>query len=157
MVGKISYVVEMVKDLQINAHRGLAFLASKGDRSLNAKIVFYRLSSKADRQVRTGFDHWLIGVTNPTRYHGWDEPENRDCFVFKWKERNQGNRFYGFLCHPLEQYPGFQLCVLVSHATKNRHKTDPRELKRVNALKIDQAVRKAIAETTKDLRPGKTK
>jgi len=147
----------LVKDQQISARRGLAFLIHEKDKSINAKGVFDILGAKAGQKVRTGFDHWLTGVTNKKRFHGWDEAEKRGCFVFKWKEGQQGHRFYGFLCHPLLKYPGFEFCVLVSHATKNRRDTDPRELKRVNALRTNEAVKKAIAEATKDLKPGETK
>jgi len=157
MTGGESYVVELIEDQQITARRGLAFLVYEEDKSINAKRVFNRLNSRANQYVRTGFDYWLGGTTNPKRFHGWEGAENRDCFVFKWKEGAQGHRFYGFLCHPLLGYPRFELCVLVSHATKSRRKTDPRELRRLNELRAKDAVKKAITEATKNLKPGTTK
>lgn len=156
MAGGTSYIVDLIRGQQNSTRRGLAFLVHEKDKDINAKGVFDSLGSKARRQVRTGFDHWLMGVTNKKRFHGWDEPENSDCFVFKWKEGRQGHRFYGFVCHPLLKYPNFELCVLILHATKQRHKTDPRVLKRVNELKTNAAVSKAIAEATKNLKPGET-
>jgi hypothetical protein len=158
MAGENPYVVALVKEQDaINKRRGLAFLICENDKKIDAKSVFDRLKLKADQQLRTGFDFWLTGKTNTKRFHGWNEAENRDCFVFKWKEGSQGHRLYGFLCHPLLEYPNFQLCVLVLHATKNRRETEPRLLKKVNDLRANDLVRRAITVATKDLKPGETK
>jgi len=59
--------------------------------------------------------------------------------------------FMDFLCHPRSLDRGFQLCILVSHATKSTWQTDPRELDRVNELRDEHAVRNAIAETAKSI------
>ena len=42
------------------------------------------------------------------------------------------------------RYPGFKLCVLVSHAKKTTRHTDPRELDGANQIKGDDAVKEAI-------------
>jgi hypothetical protein len=158
MAGENPYVVELVKRQDaINKRCGLAFLICGNDKNIDAKPIFDRLKPKAVKQVRTGFDRWLEGRTNPKRFHGWDEAKNRDCFVFKWKEGSQGHRLYGFLYHPLPKYPDFQLCVLVLYATKNRQKTEPRILKRLNELRANDLVKDAIKKATKDLKPGETK
>lgn len=156
--GENPYVVELVTEHPINKRRGLAFLICKNDSDIDAKSVFDGLRENIYERVSTSFDYWLDGLVQPKRFHGFDEPKNRDCFVFKWNDGQQRHRFYGFLCHPLqERYPNFRLCVLVSHATKNEKKTNPTELKRMNELKINEAVKEAIAEATKGLNPDKTK
>jgi hypothetical protein len=148
--GDKAYVVELIKSRKVT-RRGLALLLCETDKNIDAKPVVENLNPKAKQQVRTGFDHWLEGRRNKKRFHGWDEPGYRHCFVFKWKEGPQNHRLYGFLDHPLLGFPKFQLCVLVSHATKNRHKTDLRELKRANELRINNAVKEAITEAMESL------
>jgi hypothetical protein len=147
--GENPYAVELH---EVNKYRGLAFLICENDKDVDAKSVFGNLKPKADRQVRTGFDTWLIDKPNKKRFHGWDDSKRHDCFVFKWKEGQQGHRLYGFLYNPLPKYPNFQLCVLVLHATKNRWKTEPRSLNKVNELKANGLVKKAIVEATKNLK-----
>lgn len=135
--------------------RGLAFLMCAGNQDIDAKVVFDKLSQKVERTLRTRFDHWLDGKTQDDWFHGWpNDHRYRDCFVFKWKENRKNHRLYGFLCRPLLEDRRFQLCILVSHATKNTRETDPRILPRLNILKDDQAVRNAIAETAKSIVPA---
>ncbi|MFH0958237.1 MAG: hypothetical protein V1897_05990 [Pseudomonadota bacterium] len=153
MAGGKSYVVELVSGHKIT-RRGLAFLICQGDQDVNAKVVFDMLIPKREREIRTRFDHWLDGGTNKKWFHGWpDNPNYKDCFVFKWRENRQHHRFYGFLCHPLPLDLGFQFCVLVSHAKKNTWETNPSELDRLNEIKIRDGVRTAITKATKTIVP----
>jgi hypothetical protein len=158
MAGEKSYVVEMVSGCKITKRRGLSFLICENDESIDAKMAFDRLGQETDRKLRSRFDHWIDGGRpNKKWFHSWDESKNRHCFVFKWNEGSQGHRLYGFLCHPSPLYSSFQLCVLFSHATKNQWETNPRELKKANELRKDDAVIKAIIKATKDLKSGEKK
>lgn len=153
MSGGRSYVVELVSGHRVT-RRGLAFLLCQGDRHINAKEVFDTLNPKREQEIRTRFDHWLDGGINEKWFHGWPHnPKYKDCFVFKWKENRQDHRFYGFLCHPLPSYPGFQVCVLVSHAKKNTWETNPSELDRLNEIKTRSGVKTAITDATRNIIP----
>jgi hypothetical protein len=153
MAGEKSYVVEMVSGHNIT-RRGLAFIICDNDQDIDAKVVFNGLDQKIQRTLHTRFDHWLDGGTNDYWFHGWpNDAKHKDCFVFKWREKSQNHRLYGFLYHPLSLDQGFQLCILVSHAKKNTWETDPRELDGANELKDEPAVKKAIAETAKLIKP----
>lgn len=115
-------------------------------------MAFQRLSGNIVRQVRSRFDYWIDGGIEPRYFHGW--PNNlkyKDCWVFKWKESRRCHRLYGFLCHPRRlSNPRFQLCVLVSHATKNEWETDPTELDDANLLRADVLVIAAIEKAFPD-------
>ena len=153
MAGRESYHVELIPGHQI-ARRGLAFLISGSETNIDAKSVFDKLSLNREREVRTRFDYWLDGGTNNKWFHGWPNyPIYKDCFVFKWKERKQHHRFYGFLCNPLSSDPGFRLCVLVSHAKKTTQHTDPSELHEVNQIKGEYAVKEAIRNAISTIVP----
>jgi len=142
---RATYIVRRVALAKPSELRAIAFLSSPHDELLNAEAVMGTLSEKRQRQVRSRFDHWIDGGTNNKWFHGFNAPEHRDCFVFKWKERNQGQRLYGFLCNPRQRTNRrFQLCVLAYHATKNERETDTAELDRVMALMANHLVRGAV-------------
>jgi hypothetical protein len=144
------FTVTQIPNLQQSVRRGLAFLECLGNREINASRVFEQLNESNRRTVRNRFDHWLQGNRHDKYFHGWSNPEYRECFVFKWKMRNQHQRFYGFLCNPRPRTDrAFQVCVLVSHAQKNTEETDPSELNQVNELRV----RIEVIEATKRAYP----
>jgi len=131
------FTVTAISNLQQSARRGLAFLECSGDRAINARRTYESLSESNQRTVRNRFDHWLQGDHHDKYFHGWSAPQYRECFVFKWKMKNQHQRIYGFLFNPRPRTdPAFQVCVLVSHAQKNTEETDPAELTQVNELRL---------------------
>lgn len=149
------YTVVPVPKLKQSKHRAVAFLRSDRDRVVNAEKVFSELEvnkKKKARELRSRFDYWIDGGTHDRYFHGWNDPEKyRDCFVFKWKDRI-GQRMYGFLCHPTPiENPGFQLCVLVLHATKTERETDTAELDRVVDRSLAPSVKAAISKTYTDM------
>ena len=144
-----TYEIELIDGQEITSRRGLVFLISEGDTFINAKSVFHELPKKKELEVRTRFDYWLDGGTNDRWFHGWpDIPDYKDCFVFKWKQKNQNHRLYGFLCNPSLKSPAFQLCVLVTDATKSTEKTDKRILDYLTELKSNDAVIQEISGVT---------
>jgi hypothetical protein len=111
------------------------------------KILMRRLDSLGKKQgmVQSRFDYWLQGGIHDKYFHGWRDPNFRECFVFKWKMRNQHQRLYGFLFNPKPRTDAaFQVCILVSHARKNTENTDPAELDYVNEIRIRAEVIEAI-------------
>jgi hypothetical protein len=145
------YSVTLVEGVQASSHRGVCFLESGSDGDVNGKAVFDGLKAKLRNDVLSRFDYWLGGGKQDKYFHGW--PGDRGykwCFVFKWKEAGTYHRLYGFLFHlPTSSDPGFQVCVLVSHARKNSQNTDPSELEAVMRLRnkpeVIAAVKKAYA------------
>jgi len=154
MAEQKTYSIELIRGHEIT-RRGLAFLICESDGNIDAKSVFERLRPNREREVRSRFDYWLHGGTNDKWFHGWpNNPTYKDCFVFKWKERSQHHRLYGFLCNPLFNGKSFfRLCVLVSHATKNTWETDPAELDGVNEIKEKGEVKEAVWKAVKHLTP----
>jgi hypothetical protein len=145
MAQHVTYTVTPARGLYVSAERSLAFLESPQQPEINAKAVYSALSQKNRQMVDNRFDHWLQGNVHDLYFHGWRDVENRECFVFKWKEKRQHNRLYGFIVNPRPRTaPRFQVCVIVSHAQKNTEQTDPAELRRANALRMDSRVGTAI-------------
>lgn len=142
--------------------RAIGFLEEelgKGERSeLDAKRSFAALSGSRDRDIRKKFDHWLAGGPPIDRwFHGWpNDSECRECFCFKWDERNGHHRFYGFLYHPQPRTnPAFQICVLAYHDHKTKRETDRRLLIRSMNLRSNSSVQMAIAFVFSDQYPKK--
>jgi hypothetical protein len=138
--------------------RGIGFL--EGDAQLNAGTVFNGLTEKMLRLVRVRMDHWIIGNNQPAAwFHGFpNDADHKHCFVFKWKEKRQGHRLYGFLCNPRPKSDlGFRLCVLCIHATKNEYETDQSELDRVNQWRMSFGTREAIGNVYPEHRSGGSK
>lgn len=139
----------LVPDVQQSSGRSVGFL--EGHDELDAGEVFDNLKEKQRMNFRVRFEWWIAGNNQPgTWFHGFpNKAEYKECFVFKWKE----NRLYGFLCKPWPQsMPGFQLCVLNIHATKNEHETDTAELDRVNRWRTSFGAREAIGQTYPEYR-----
>jgi hypothetical protein len=134
--------------------RAVAFLILKDEPNADAYPVFEAIEKEdGDRRryLRASFDLWMRYGINDRRFHGW--PNNADykgCFTFKWREKSQHNRFYGFVCHPRNDVPGFQLCVLATHGRKNSEDTDFTLLDRVLGWWGSQGVSKLIDAATQD-------
>jgi len=99
------------------------------------------LQGTAEREFRDRFDTFLAGDVYPKWFHGWDEPEFRECFEFK----RQRERLFGFKCHPEpRRNPRLLLVALAYYDDKEGEKADKTMLRHVNRLRIDTAVRQAI-------------
>jgi hypothetical protein len=132
-------------------------LVRDDDDDLDAAGVFATLEPKPRRAVLDRFDLWIDGKEFRDNYfHGWpNNPKYKQSFVFKWKYKNRNHRLYGFLCHPQRKTrPQFQLCVLISHATKNDWETDPSELDGANELSVNSKVIAVIRSAFPDARAG---
>ena len=141
-----TYIVTRVSLLKMSERRGIVFLSCQEDASLDAAAVFDGLDDKRERLIRSRFEYWIDGNTNNRWFHGFNEEEYKTCFVFKWKERRQNHRLYGFLCNPKPHSDArFQLCVLACHTNKNEWETDLNELDGVCALQSNPLVRIAIS------------
>lgn len=135
--------------------RGIAFLICENDKNINAKSVFDNLELKREREIRSRFDLWLAGGINDRYFHGWpNNPIYKNCFVFKYKDKNQHHRFYSFLCNPMPNNLSFQLCVVVAHAQKNTKETDLAELDGINDFIKNNEVTEAIVKALKDRLAG---
>lgn len=126
--------------------RGIGFLEKPDDLTLNAKAKFDSLLVNREREVRSRFDHWISGGIHDKWFHGWpNDVQVKECFCFKWKDKRQNHRFYGFLYHPQpKSNPAFQICVLASHDVKNDESTNRTLLLKSMALRADSGVRIAI-------------
>jgi hypothetical protein len=124
--------------------RCIAFLVSR-EKKIDAYNVFNEFDETTERHFRCRFDSWRDGQINKKWFHGWDKREFSGaytrCFVFK----HQSDRFYGFLCNPKKSDPGFQVCVLVNHASKNQFDTDERELRTAEETRQILMVQEAVA------------
>ena len=151
MAQAITYVVTPVKDLYPSEVKGLAFLHSPEDAQLDALKTYDALGKKVQQNLKNRFDYWVRGGVRDDYFHGWRDLQNRECFAFKWKQKAQRHRFYGFLINPRPRTAArFRVCILVSHAQKNTEHTDPAELKRANLLRqkaeVIEAIKKAYPE-----------
>jgi hypothetical protein len=143
-----SVTVKAGKDHELHA---VGFLTHSGVSFVDVSEAFKGLDEDARDYFQTSFDYFLDDVTltkYPHRYHGWKKSvakgRFRYCFVFKYPP----HRLYGFLCHPKESLTPsdrrFLGCVLVLHAEKLKWLTDQEELKRVNKMRENAEVLKAI-------------
>jgi len=147
--------VKFILGHDVNNRRGLAFFVCPNDDTIDAEAVFNGLTTKKKRDLKSRFDAWLAGKVNDNWYHGWpNNPDYKDCFVFRWKDNRQNHRLYSFLCNPFPNNNNIRLCVLVSHAAKNTWGTDPAELNGAKELStnvdVNEAIKKAIKEAIKD-------
>lgn len=152
----VTYVVVPVPGLKRSDRRAIAFLTCDDDPDVDGMAAFQMLSKKRERELKTRFDYWIDGKRQDNYFHGWpNEPDNKDCFVFKWKEKNIRHRLYGFLFNPKPTAnPSFRVCVLVSHGTKAEWKTDPHHKSLAKGMRAKQAVIDAIMLTFPDSRGG---
>lgn len=156
MVPPQRYAVVRIDGLKHSERRGIIFLVREDDDDLNAARIFNALGPKQMRGVLDRFDLWIDGGVRDNYFHGWPNiPEYKHCFVFKWKHKNQNQRLYGFLYHPQPKTrPRFQLCVLITHATKKDWETDPRELDGANEVRINLQVIAAIKVVFPEVKAG---
>ncbi len=141
-----AYETVPIEGLRVSIRRGIVFIKQAGNAELNASSVYTDLSDKRLHEVRSRFDYWIDGNSQNSWFHGWPgHPDYNGCFVFKWKEQRQCQRFYGFLHHALPMSnPRFELCVLCSHAQKTEWETDPADLNGTLVLSKDPGVISAI-------------
>jgi len=150
-----TFEVTRIGRLQRGKDRSLAFLTSREDLAIDAQSVYQGLLPEKQQLVRDRFDYWLQRGVHDPYFHGWNDPDYRNCFVFKWKENRQHQRLYGFLIHPCpETSPRLEVCILVSHAQKNTEYTDPAELNGARALGNRIDVVRAVKKTYPERRKG---
>lgn len=150
-----AYRISRIEGLRRSDRRAVVCMACDEDVEIDAESVLQPLAEPKDDRERKRRQHlysrlelWVDLGKNDNCFHGWpNEPDYKNCIVFKWKEGGQMQRLYGFTCHPLSEDPRFLLCVLVSHRQKNERHTDPKEKVRAERLRVDQAVNAAIAFT----------
>jgi len=150
------YTIKRIAGLKASKFRAVVFLCCPDDPRIDAEAVFEQLKRKKDMELRVSFDHWIDRMTANTRFHGWPNDQRyKDCFVFKWKDNRLHHRFYGFLCHPMPiSTPRFELCVLVSHATKTERETDEGELALQESMRKDGYVQAAIRAVFPEMKGG---
>lgn len=130
--------------------RAIGFL--EGHRELTAGRAFDDFRGVNASAFRSHMDQWLDGANGPkSHFHNFKHDfEHRNCFVFKYNE----HRLYGFLCHPRDDDPRFQLCSLCVYSTKYEHNSDRTELHRVEqwccSLRGEEAISKAYPKTKKN-------
>jgi len=133
--------------------RGVAFLILD-DSKVTAKNEFDKLKKNTQRHFRKRFETWQIGLIKNDWYHGWDKSEfsgkYTKCFVFEYKSKNKGNRFYGFLCNPKDENPRYQLCVLINHIIKRQYKTQIAFLDIVETFRTTLKIQKKIKDFFKE-------
>jgi len=127
---------------RVSMERGIGFLEGHSD--LDAGRAFDSFGGADARAFRSHMDQWLDGANGPkTHFHPFkSDLDHRNCFVFKYKE----HRLYGFLCHPEDSDPRFQLCSLCIYATKHEHNSDRRELDRVEQWGKSLSAQEAISK-----------
>lgn len=128
---------------RISAERAIGFL--EGHSELTAEIAFDDFGGTNARAFRSRMDQWLDGANGPKSYfHNFKHDfEHRTCFVFKYNE----HRLYGFLCHPRDDDPRFQLCSLCIYTAKFEHHSDRSELDRVEQWSKSLGAQEAISKT----------
>ena len=130
-----------------HTRRGVAFLEHPAP-YVDAKEIFDDLTPSSERYHRKSFDYWLADRHMPERFHGfkksYEKSKYTQCFVFKNIEEKE--RFYGFLCHPKPDDQRYQLCVLAVYAQKKENAQDLAELERVERMRKDPAVLAAIRD-----------
>lgn len=154
------YEVLHIGGLRLSQARGVVLLRAS-DESLNAYPVFNSRDTsetsaqkKYARTLKDRFDFWIDGGHRNNWFHGWpNHATYKDCFVFKWIERNIDQRIYGFLTHPMPKCkPSFQLCVLHTHTEKTRANTDTAYLDLAVQLKSSADVKRAITLAFPDMK-----
>ena len=142
-----NYEVKRIPGLRHDGRRrGLAFLDSKTDKSIDAKPAYETLKQKQKGDLFNRFDYWMDGGIYDRYFHGWpNNPIYKHCFVFKLKIAGAHHRWYGFLINPRPLTDrSFLVCILASHAQKNMEHTDPSELDGQNRLRLNLEVIKAV-------------
>ena len=138
--------------------RAVTYLVRPEDAEVTAGPVIERLK-KSDgsekSKVWSRFDYWVDEGVHKKYFHGWDEPEFKHCFVFKWNKGGADEatmqRLYGTLFHPRPKTnPGFMVCVLFSHCVKYGKYTDPEQKRKAEELYVDTEVIAAVKKRYPD-------
>jgi hypothetical protein len=150
------YVVIPIPGLKKSGNRAIVFLTCDADSEIDARDTFENLSQKRKRELMTRFDYWIDGKRQDDYFHGWpNEPSNKECFVFKWKEKKVRHRLYGFMFNPRpKNNPAFRVCILVSHGTKDEWATHPHHKALANTMRTKQTVILAIQVQFPDFKLG---
>jgi hypothetical protein len=129
-----SIIFSLVAGVKCTNRRAVGFL-HKNDGEFDAMAKFVGLKSSKASFVRSIMDHWADGNDKPVWwFHGFNDEEFKQCFVFKWDEGRVGQRLYGFKCHPkTKSAKEFLLCVLVFHDSKT-DKVNYSLLRRINKI-----------------------
>ena len=140
------FTVVLVPGLWCDGERGLGFLVSSLDASIDAKKAYDGLNEKKKGDLRNRFDYWLGGGKHDDYFHGWpSEPNYKKCFSFRWNDAKMRHRMYGFLYHPRPNtQPSYEVCILISHARKTTWETDPSYKVQANDLRTNTEVIKAV-------------
>jgi hypothetical protein len=130
-----------VPGVKASTARGVAYLIWPEDADVTAQASIDRLakSDGTDKaKVWARFDHWVDGNVHDKYFHRWNEVGFEHTFVFKWNKggKDKGmQRLYGVLFHPKPKAnPGFEVCVLFTHALKEGKKTDPQHKNKAEQL-----------------------
>ncbi len=133
--------------VESHARRAVAFFVTRKTQ-ITARNFFRTLNPKVADLLRTRFEYWVSGKPIKKYFHGWDRSQFAGkytfCFVFKCNEKRIQHRFYGFLCNPKDSNPGYQICILVVHATKREWDTDEHDLRQVEAIRTTPTVQEII-------------
>src|SRR5208337_3720192 len=121
------------------------------DKRVTAKDGFSGLPDQIKKKLHTSMDYWLGGFDNkPSHHHGWDKSEYSGKYVMLWvfkcRDDQAGHRLYGFMQNPDPTRPRLRLCVLVEYASKDQHQTDESILQRLESIRIQPAVIKAVED-----------
>jgi hypothetical protein len=151
----MAYSVWLIPGLDYTqSRRGVAFLESNDNASVNAKKVFGSLNEKHRREMLSRFDYWQRGGIQDKYFHGFNQPY-RNCFVFKRKDAGTYYRYYGFIMNPrILTDPRYQVCILISHVVKNTEQTDLSELNAAIGFRNNQEVVKAVKAAFPELIKG---
>ena len=130
-------------------HRGVALLEHPAG-YVQAKEIFEDLGTSSERYHRKSFDYWMDDPyrRRPERYHGFDKKYQNGRYVwcYAFKNIEEKERFYGFLCHPKPDDPDYLLCVLAVYAQKKENAQDLAELERVERMRNDPNVKDALTD-----------
>jgi len=138
----------LAKGVQYSDKRAVAFVvdypgfATQDD--LEHLGVKRQLNSRMERWVGRPYDPW-----DRLKYHGWTSNQYGGdyvkCFEFKYHNNRFNTRLYGFLCHPLEVAPAFQLFVATEVLRyKKQHGVDTAALDRVVAFSNSEEMIKGL-------------
>jgi hypothetical protein len=126
MGARADFEIVDIPGLATYPRRGVAFLVGPR-RELDARDVFAGLLKNPRRTLLSRFDYWASEAPpNKRWFHGWpNDKRYKQCFVFKYNDKDIDQRMYGFLCHPRPKTaPRFQLCAIHTHDTKTSWETD---------------------------------
>lgn len=132
--------------------RGVVFLRSDEILEVNVEVAFGALDQNDRNRMRAKFEHWMQGNNGPIHwFHGFNDKERENCFVFKRRKSHTFYRYYGFLMHPHPKNdPEYWLCVLTNHAQKNTEATDPAETSFVDVIRVRSDVLAAVQRSFPD-------